>query len=103
MKTSTTYRITKEFENGGLIDFYNYIAEQAGIEFNWDDYKLDCKRLDISEQMQANLINKIKEQMDTEDEESILTMLLLYGPKAPADLESDMFRIDEGFIIKEEI
>lgn len=93
------YSISKELCFQSLNDFYNSVAEIIGIDI--DDGKLrafDGKHISVTKPIQDTIIKYYADEGRLDIYE-IVSMLIVFGPKANLDGDGYEFEIEDGFII----
>lgn len=84
-----------KFKIGGIVQFYNGIADQLG--FNHAECEYDCTKIEVS----ADIEEKIRSQY--EDPQEFGMLWLVYGPKMNESLGSNTVELENGFIKKMEV
>ena len=84
-----------------LTPFYETVASVAGYEVKQEDI-FDCTKVNVSANVQENIIAAYQEKDTSLEKSSVISVLLMAGPKVDAGLPDNTVEIFDGYICKKE-
>lgn len=84
-----------------LTPFYETVASVAGYEVKQEDI-FDCTKVNVSANVQENIIAAYQEKDTSLEKSSVISLLLMAGPKVDAGLPDNTVEIFDGYICKKE-
>ena len=84
-----------------LTPFYETVASVAGYEVKQEDM-FDCTKVNVSTKVQENIIAAYQEKDTSLEKSSVISVLLMAGPKVDAGLPDNTVEIFDGYICKKE-
>ena len=93
--------LTAEQMKQMLTPFYETVASAAGYEVEQEDV-FDCTRVNVAANVQENIIAAYQEKDASLEKSSVISVLLMAGPKVDAGLPDNTVEIFDGYICKKE-
>lgn len=84
-----------------LTPFYETVASMAGYEVKQEDI-FDCTKVNVAANVQENIIAAYQEKGTSLEKSSVISLLLMAGPKVDAGLPDNTVEIFDGYICKKE-
>ncbi len=84
-----------------LTPFYETVASVAGYEVKQEDM-FDCTKVNVAANVQENIIAAYQEKDTSLEKSSVISVLLMAGPKVDAGLPDNTVEIFDGYICKKE-
>ncbi|MFG6344835.1 MAG: hypothetical protein K1W35_13970 [Lachnospiraceae bacterium] len=84
-----------------LTPFYETVAAAAGYEVKQEDI-FDCTKVNVAANVQENIIAAYQEKDTSLEKSSVISLLLMAGPKVDAGLPDNTVEIFDGYICKKE-
>lgn len=84
-----------------LTPFYETVASVAGYEVKQEDM-FDCTKVNVAANVQENIIAAYQEKEAGLEKTSVISVLLMAGPKVDAGLADNTVEIFDGYICKKE-
>ena len=84
-----------------LTPFYEMVASAAGYEVEQEDM-FDCTKVNVAANVQENIIAAYQEKDASIEKGSVISVLLMAGPKVDAGLPDNTVEIFDGYICKKE-
>lgn len=84
-----------------LTPFYETVASEAGYEVKQEDM-FDCTKINVAVNVQDNIIAAYHENDDSLERSSVISVLLMAGPKVDTGLPDNTVEIFDGYICKKE-
>lgn len=84
-----------------LTPFYETVASVAGYEVRQEDI-FDCTKINVAANVQEDIITAYQESDVSLVRSSVISLLLLAGPKVDSGLPDNTVEIFNGYICKKE-
>ena len=84
-----------------LTPFYETVASVAGYEVKQEDI-FDCTKVNVAVNVQENIIAAYQVKDASLERSSVISVLLVAGPKVNAGLPDNTVEIFDGYICKKE-
>lgn len=84
-----------------LTPFYETVALAAGYEVKQEDI-FDCTKVNVAANVQENIIAAYQVKDASLERSSVISVLLVAGPKVDAGLPDNTVEIFDGYICKKE-
>ncbi len=84
-----------------LTPFYETVASVAGYEVKQEEI-FDCTKVNVSANVQENIIAAYQDKDTDLEKSSVISILLMAGPKVDAGLPDNTVEIFDGYICKKE-
>lgn len=84
-----------------LTPFYETVALMAGYEVKQEDM-FDCTKVNVAANVQENIIAAYQEKDASLEKSSVISLLLMAGPKVDYGLPDNTVEIFDGYICKKE-
>lgn len=93
--------LAKEQMKQTLTPFYEMLASVAGYEVEQVDM-FDCTKVNVAANVQENIIAAYQEKDTSLEKSSVISILLMAGPKVDVGLPDNTVEIFDGYIGKKE-
>ncbi|MDE7432835.1 MAG: hypothetical protein K2N34_13095 [Lachnospiraceae bacterium] len=84
-----------------LTPFYETVASVAGYEVKQEDM-FDCTKVNVAANVQENIIAAYQGKDTSLEKSSVISLLLMAGPKVDVRLPDNTVEIFDGYICKKE-
>lgn len=92
-------RLSDEQMKQVLTPFYETVASMAGYGIKQTDV-FDCTKVNVAANVQENIIVAYQEKEASLERSSVISLLLMAGPKVDAGLPDNTVEIFDGYICK---